>query len=92
MPQNTTGLLGLNPGKGFSMGFDGSHIVSPTLVSDKFLIPVIMKPISPEDIFFCAPPPLRNSPVGIYPLYRNDMELFLHMIASRSPSKHIQIF
>ena len=50
MPQNTTGLLGLNPGKGLLMGLDGSHIVSPTFVSDKFFTPVIIKPISPEEI------------------------------------------
>ena len=46
-PQNTTGLLGLNPERGFSKGSLESHIVSPTLVSDKLFIPVIMNPISP---------------------------------------------
>ena len=46
-PQNTTGLLGLNPGKGWVNGLAASQIVSPTLVSDKDLMPVIMKPISP---------------------------------------------
>ena len=47
-PQNTTGLLGLNPGKASLIGFNESQIVSPTFVSDKFFIPVIINPISPE--------------------------------------------
>ena len=46
-PQNTTGLLGLKPGKAFNFVFVASHIVSPTFVSDKILIPVVIKPISP---------------------------------------------
>ena len=47
-PQNTTGLLGLKPGRGSVIAFDASHIVSPTFVSDNDLIPVIINPISPE--------------------------------------------
>ena len=47
-PQNTTGLLGLKPGKGLSIGALASHIVSPTFVSERDLIPVIINPISPE--------------------------------------------
>ena len=39
-PQNTTGLLGLKPGKAFCNGLFASQIVSPTFVSDKTLIPV----------------------------------------------------
>ena len=46
-PQKTTGLLGLKPGNASLRGFSASHIVSPTLVSDKILIPVVIKPISP---------------------------------------------
>ena len=42
-PQNTTGLLGLNPGNASTIGFDASQIVSPTFVSDKTLIPVDYK-------------------------------------------------
>ena len=34
-PQNTTGLLGLNPGKASFNGFEASQIVSPTFVSEK---------------------------------------------------------
>ena len=30
------------------IGFEASHIVSPTFVSDKVLIPAIINPISPE--------------------------------------------
>ncbi len=41
-------MLGLKPGKGTSMGLLESQIVSPTFVSDKELIPVIINPISPE--------------------------------------------
>ena len=40
-------MLGLNPDKGFSIGSFGSHMVSPTFVSDKLFIPVIINPISP---------------------------------------------
>ena len=47
-PQNTTGLLGLKPGNGSLIGLEASQIVSPTFVSDRDFIPVIMKPISPE--------------------------------------------
>ena len=46
-PQKTTGLLGLKPGRGFSAGNFAWVIVSPTFVSDKSLIPVTIKPISP---------------------------------------------
>ena len=46
-PQNTTGLLGLKPGKASIFGFVASQIVSPTFVYDKILIPVVIKPISP---------------------------------------------
>ena len=35
----------MNPGKGLLIGFVESHIVSPTFVSDKFFIPVIINPI-----------------------------------------------
>ena len=38
----------MNPGRGLLIGFDESHIVSPTFVSDRDFIPVIIKPISPE--------------------------------------------
>ena len=54
-PQKTTGLLGLKPGNASWRGFSASHIVSPTLVSDKTLIPVVINPISPafnSSIFF----------------------------------------
>ena len=47
-PQKTTGLLGLNPGKASLIGLFASQIVSPTFVSDKFFIPVIINPISPD--------------------------------------------
>ena len=47
-PQKTTGLLGLNPGRGSLIGSLASHIVSPTFVSDRDFIPVIINPISPE--------------------------------------------
>ena len=47
-PQNTTGLLGLKPGKASTGDLEASQIVSPTFVSDKTLIPVVIKPISPE--------------------------------------------
>ena len=47
-PQKTTGLLGLNPGKGFSIKLEASQIVSPTFVSERLLMPVIINPISPE--------------------------------------------
>ena len=40
-------MLGLKPGKGVSIGFDASQMVSPTFVSNNDLIPVIIKPISP---------------------------------------------
>ena len=46
-PQNTTGLLGLNPGNASLSGFSESQIVSPTFVSERTLIPVVIKPISP---------------------------------------------
>ena len=46
-PQKTTGLLGLNPGKASIRGLAASQIVSPTFVSDKIFIPVVIKPISP---------------------------------------------
>ena len=46
-PQKTTGLLGLKPGKASTIGLEASQIVSPTLVSDKTFIPVVIKPISP---------------------------------------------
>ena len=47
-PQKTTGLLGLKPGNDSDNGLDASQIVSPTFVSDKTYIPVVIKPISPE--------------------------------------------
>ena len=34
--------------KAFLIGLIASHIVSPTLVSERFLIPVIINPISPQ--------------------------------------------
>jgi len=46
-PQKTTGLLGLNPGNASWSGLLASQIVSPTFVSDKTFIPVVIKPISP---------------------------------------------
>ena len=46
-PQNTTGLLGLKPGKALTIGLEASHIVSPTFVSESAFIPVVIKPISP---------------------------------------------
>ena len=53
-PQKTTGLLGLNPGKGASIGSEASQIVSPTFVSESDLIPVIMNPICPELSWFIS--------------------------------------
>ena len=52
----------MNPGKGLSIGSEESHIVSPTLVSDKFFIPVIIKPISPEEIFSTSLGLVVNTP------------------------------
>ena len=46
-PQNTTGLLGLNPGRGWLVGFNESVIVSPTLQSLTCLMPAVINPISP---------------------------------------------
>ena len=42
-PQKTTGLLGLKPGSDSDNGLDASQIVSPTFVSDKTFIPVVIK-------------------------------------------------
>ncbi len=47
-PQKTTGLLGLKPGSDSLNGLEASQIVSPTFVSDKTFIPVVINPISPE--------------------------------------------
>ena len=46
-PQKTTGLLGLKPGSDSDNGLAASQIVSPTFVSERTLIPVVIKPISP---------------------------------------------
>ena len=55
-PQNTTGLLGLKPGKASLIGFNESQIVSPTLVSERFFIPVIINPISVSYTHLTLPP------------------------------------
>ena len=40
-------MLGLNPGKGSLIGSEASQIVSPTFVSERLFMPVIINPICP---------------------------------------------